>query len=213
MFQPNLFKGRAIFISGGGSGLGRSMALKFAELGSQIFIIGRREQPLKDVCEEIRRAGGSAGYATADVREPAAVESAVAAAFQQFGRIDTLVNNAAGNFMARTETLSANAFSAVVGIVLNGSFNCTQALAKHWIADKQGGNILNIVSTYAAANSGSGSQAPLSAAMKVASSAAYGIMSRSLIGARYGRSRRIFSVNLVITSSAAIVSSLAPDPR
>jgi NAD(P)-dependent dehydrogenase (short-subunit alcohol dehydrogenase family) len=155
MFQPTLFNNRAIFISGGGSGLGRSMALKFAELGAQIFIIGRREQPLKDVCEEIRRAGGSAGYATADVREPAAVESAVAAAFNQFGRIDTLVNNAAGNFMARTETLSPNAFNAVIGIVLNGSFNCTQALSKRWIADKQGGNILNIVTTYAAANSGS----------------------------------------------------------
>ena len=155
MFQPTLFNGRAIFISGGGSGLGRSMALKFAELGSQIFIIGRREQPLKNVCEEIRRAGGSAAYATADVREPAAVEAAAETAFNQFGRIDTLVNNAAGNFMARTETLSSNAFNAVIGIVLNGSFNCTQALAKRWIADKQGGNILNIVTTYAAANSGS----------------------------------------------------------
>ena len=77
------------------------------------------------------------------------------AAFQQFGRIDTLVNNAAGNFMARTETLSANAFNAVIGIVLNGSFNCTQTLAKRWIADKQGGNILSIVTTYAAANCGS----------------------------------------------------------
>src|ERR1700733_10763796 len=121
MFQPTLSKGRAIFLSGGGSGLGRSMALKFAELGSQIFVIGRREQPLKDACEEIRRDGGSAGYPTADVHEPAAVEAAVEAAFQQFGRIDTLVNNAAGNFMARTQTLSPNAFNAVVGIVLNGS--------------------------------------------------------------------------------------------
>ena len=155
MFQPTLFKNRAIFISGGGTGLGRSMALKFAELGAQIFIIGRREQPLKDTCEEIRRAGGSAAYGTADVREPAAVDAAVDAAFNQFGRIDSLVNNAAGNFMARTETLSANAFNAVVGIVLNGSFNCTQALGKRWIADKQGGNVLSIVTTYAAANCGS----------------------------------------------------------
>jgi NAD(P)-dependent dehydrogenase (short-subunit alcohol dehydrogenase family) len=155
MFQPDIFKARAILISGGGSGLGRSMALKFASLGSQIFVIGRREQPLKDVCEEIRRAGGSAGFASCDIREPAAVEAAVAAAYSQFGRIDSLVNNAAGNFMARTETLSANAFNAVVSIVLNGTFHCTQALAKRWIAEKQGGNILNIVTTYAAANSGS----------------------------------------------------------
>jgi NAD(P)-dependent dehydrogenase (short-subunit alcohol dehydrogenase family) len=155
MFQPDIFKDRAILISGGGSGLGRSMALKFASLGSQIFVIGRREQPLKDVCEEIRHAGGSAGFAPCDVRESAAVEAAVEAACAQFGRIDSLVNNAAGNFMARTETLSANAFNAVVSIVLNGTFHCTQALAKRWIADKQGGNVLNIVTTYASANCGS----------------------------------------------------------
>ena len=69
MFQPTLFKNSAIFISGGGTGLGRSMALKFAELGAQIFIIGRREQPLKDTCEEIRRAGGSAEIGRASCRE------------------------------------------------------------------------------------------------------------------------------------------------
>lgn len=155
MFQHDIFKDRAILISGGGSGLGRSMALKFAELGSQIFVIGRREQPLRDVCEEIRRAGGAAGFASCDVRDPAAVEAATEAAYAQFGRIDSLVNNAAGNFMARTETLSANAFNAVVSIVLNGTFHCTQALAKRWIAEKQSGNVLNIVTTYAAANCGS----------------------------------------------------------
>lgn len=155
MFQHDIFKDRAILISGGGSGLGRSMALKFAELGSQIFVIGRREQPLRDVCEEIRRAGGAAGFASCDVRDPAAVEAAAEAAYAQFGRIDSLVNNAAGNFMARTETLSANAFNAVVSIVLNGTFHCTQALAKRWIAEKQSGNVLNIVTTYAAANCGS----------------------------------------------------------
>jgi NAD(P)-dependent dehydrogenase (short-subunit alcohol dehydrogenase family) len=155
MFQHDIFKDRAILISGGGSGLGRSMAVKFAELGSRIFVIGRREQPLQDVCEEIRRAGGSAGFASCDVRDPAAVETAVAAGYAQLGRIDSLVNNAAGNFMARTETLSANAFNAVVSIVLNGTFHCTQALAKRWIAEKQGGNVLNIVTTYASANCGS----------------------------------------------------------
>jgi len=155
MFQHDIFKDRAILISGGGSGLGRSMAVKFAELGSRIFVIGRREQPLQDVCEEIRRTGGSAGFASCDVRDPAAVETAVAAGYAQLGRIDSLVNNAAGNFMARTETLSANAFNAVVSIVLNGTFHCTQALAKRWIAEKQGGNVLNIVTTYASANCGS----------------------------------------------------------
>jgi NAD(P)-dependent dehydrogenase (short-subunit alcohol dehydrogenase family) len=160
VFQNDLLKDRAIFITGGGSGLGRSMALRFAELGARIFIIGRREQPLMKVCDEIHRAGGAAAFATCDVRDPAAVETAAAAADQQYGRIDTLVNNAAGNFMARTETLSPNAFNAVVGIVLNGSFHCTQAFGKRWIAQKLAGNVLNIVTTYASANCGSGFVVP-----------------------------------------------------
>jgi NAD(P)-dependent dehydrogenase (short-subunit alcohol dehydrogenase family) len=160
VFQNDLLKDRAIFLTGGGSGLGRSMALRFAELGARMFIVGRREKPLMEVCDEIHRTGGSAAFATCDVREPAAVEAAAATADQQFGRIDTLVNNAAGNFMARTETLSANAFNAVVGIVLHGSFNCTQAFGKRWVAQKLGGNILSIVTTYAAANCGSGFVVP-----------------------------------------------------
>jgi NAD(P)-dependent dehydrogenase (short-subunit alcohol dehydrogenase family) len=160
MFQPEMFKGRAIFISGGGSGLGRSMALHFAKLGAKIFIIGRREEPLRNVCDEIANAGGTAAHTTCDVRDYAAVESAVQKAYDHCGRIDTLVNNAAGNFIARTEKLSPNAFNAVVGIVLNGTFHCTQAFAKKWIAEKQGGNVLNIVTTYAATNSGSGFVVP-----------------------------------------------------
>src|ERR1700722_18885493 len=160
MFQPEMFKGRAIFISGGGSGLGRSMALHFAKLGAKIFIIGPREEPLRNVCDEIANAGGTAAHTTCDVRDYAAVESAVQKAYDHFGRIDTLVNNAAGNFIARTEKLSPNAFNAVVVIVLNGTFHCTQAFAKKWIAEKQGGNVLNIVTTYAATNSGSGFVVP-----------------------------------------------------
>src|SRR5579859_4620430 len=160
MFQKEMLKGRAIFITGGGTGLGRSMAIRFAELGARIFIIGRREQPLMEVCDEIHRTGGSAAFATCDVRNPGEVEAAAAAADQQFGRIDTLINNAAGNFMARTESLSPNAFNAVVGIVLNGSFHCTQAFGKRWIAQKLGDNVLSIVTTYASANCGSGFVVP-----------------------------------------------------
>jgi NAD(P)-dependent dehydrogenase (short-subunit alcohol dehydrogenase family) len=160
MFQSDLLKGRAIFLTGGGSGLGRSMAIAFAKLGARMFLIGRREEPLKETCSEIRRLGGSAAFATCDVREFASVESAFAAAEEHLGEIDSLVNNAAGNFMARTEKLSPNAFNAVVGIVLNGTFHCTQAFAKRRIAKKSGGNILNITTTYAAANSGSGYVVP-----------------------------------------------------
>ena len=155
MFDKSMFKGRVIFLTGGGTGLGRSMALHFASLGARVFIAGRREEPLKEVCAEIQGAGGESGYATCDVRDYAAVEAAADKAYEKFGAIDTLVNNAAGNFIARTEKLSANAFNTVIGIVLNGSFHCTQAFGKRWIAAKSGGNILNIVTTYASTNAGS----------------------------------------------------------
>src|ERR1700686_1869305 len=155
-----MLKDRVIFLTGGGTGLGRSMALHFAMLGARMFLVGRREQPLKDVCDEIRRGGGSADFATCDVRDYGAVETAANLAYEKFGRIDTLINNAAGNFMARTEKLTPNAFNAVVGIVLNGTFHCTQVFAKKWIAEKLGGNGLNIVTTYTAANCGSGFVGP-----------------------------------------------------
>jgi NAD(P)-dependent dehydrogenase (short-subunit alcohol dehydrogenase family) len=155
LFQQDLLKGRAIFLTGGGTGLGKSMALRFASLGARVFLVGRREQPLLETCVEIRRAGGSAAFAICDVRDYAAVEAAAAKAYEQFGRIDTVINNAAGNFMARTEKLTPNAFNAVVGIVLNGSFHCTHAFGKRWIAEKLGGNVLSIVTTYASVNCGS----------------------------------------------------------
>ncbi|HYL47453.1 MAG TPA: SDR family oxidoreductase [Candidatus Limnocylindrales bacterium] len=164
MFQADLMKGRTILVTGGGTGLGRSMALRFAELGANLFLVARREQPLKETAEAIRAKGVRAAYAAADVRDFAAVGNALAAAEKEFerpfGGIDTLVNNAAGNFIARTEKLSPNAFNAVLGIVLQGSFHCTLALGRKWIAAKQPGNILNIVTTYAAVNSGSGYVVP-----------------------------------------------------
>src|SRR5260221_2763769 len=156
MFQPGLLKDRGIFLKGGGSGLGRSMAIRFAKLGARLFVVGRREEPLKSACDEIHRDGGSAAFATCDVRDYAAVEAAFSAAEAQFGEIDTLVNNAAGNFMARTEKLSPNAFNAVVGIVLNGTFHCTEAFAKRRIEKKLGGNSLHNTTTNWATNSGGG---------------------------------------------------------
>jgi NAD(P)-dependent dehydrogenase (short-subunit alcohol dehydrogenase family) len=160
MFQSDLLKDRAILLTGGGTGLGRSMALQFARLGARMFLIGRREEPLKETCAEIHRNGGAAAFLSCDVRDFNAVESAFAAAESHFGEIDSLVNNAAGNFMARTEKLSPNAFNAVLSIVLYGTFHCTQAFARRRIAKKLGGNILNITTTYAAANCGSGYVVP-----------------------------------------------------
>jgi len=160
MFQADLLKGRTILITGGGTGLGRSMALRFAELGANIFLAGRRVEPLVETSETIRAKGARAAYAPVDVRDFAAVEQMIAAAEKEFGGVDTLVNNAAGNFIARTEKLSPNAFNAVIGIVLQGTFHCTLALGRKWIAAKQPGNILNIVTTYASTNAGSGFVVP-----------------------------------------------------
>jgi NAD(P)-dependent dehydrogenase (short-subunit alcohol dehydrogenase family) len=154
MYKQDLLAGRVVVITGGGTGLGRSMALRMAELGAKIFLCGRREEPLREARDAITKAGGTAAWASCDVRDPASVEKMLAAAEQQVGAPDTLVNNAAGNFIARTETLSPNAFHAVVSIVLYGTFYCTQALAKRWIAAKQPGTVLNILTTYAETGSG-----------------------------------------------------------
>ncbi len=118
----------------------------------------------KQTATDIRAKGARAAWFSADIRDFAAVERALAAAEKEFGRpfggIDTLVNNAAGNFIARTEKLSPNAFNAVVGIVLHGAFHCTLALGRRWIAAKQPGTVLSIVTTYADANCGSGFVVP-----------------------------------------------------
>jgi NAD(P)-dependent dehydrogenase (short-subunit alcohol dehydrogenase family) len=160
MFQPNLLAGRTIFITGGGTGLGRAMSTRMAELGAQMFLVARREEPLRETRDAIRAKGGKCAYAPADVRDFAAVESAVAAAEKAFGAVDTLINNAAGNFIARTEKLSPNAFAAVTGIVLQGTFHCTLALGRKWIAARKPGTVLSIATTYAAANCGSGFVVP-----------------------------------------------------
>lgn len=154
MFQPDLFKGQTILITGGGTGLGRSMAFRFAGLGANLFLAARREEPLRQTAEDIRGKGGRAGWATGDVRDFAAIEKIVESACKEFGRVDALVNNAAGNFVCPSERLSPNAFNAVVSIVLTGSFHCTLALGRRWIAEKQPGTVLSILATYVWTGSG-----------------------------------------------------------
>jgi NAD(P)-dependent dehydrogenase (short-subunit alcohol dehydrogenase family) len=146
---PGLLRGKSAWITGGGSGLGRAMALRFAELGASVALSGRQAEPLEGTARAIRQAGGTAVCAPCDVRDPAAVQAALELLLAERGRLDILVNNAAGNFLSRSEELSPNGFAAVVGIVLHGTFHCTRAAGNHWIRSRTPGTVLNIVTTYA----------------------------------------------------------------
>ena len=153
MFKEDLLKEKTIIVTGGGTGLGKSMAARFGELGANLVIASRREQVIQDAADELRKTGADVLGIPCDVRDPANVKEMVDAAKNKFGKIDVLLNNAAGNFISPTENLSPNGFKAVVDIVLNGTFNCTHAVGKEMIADG-GGSILNIVTTYAWTGSG-----------------------------------------------------------
>ncbi len=149
VLAPGSLTGRVAWITGGGTGLGRAMALRFSALGASIGVCGRRREPLDAVVAEIAARGGRAAAATCDVRDPDAVDAAVAQVTEALGPIDILVNNAAGNFLCPSEELSPNGFAAVVGIVLHGTFHCTRAMGRRWIAERRSGSILNIAATYA----------------------------------------------------------------
>ena len=145
MFQPDLLKGKTALITGGGSGIGRGIGLALAAHGCNVAIIGRRAERLDAAAKEIRARGVQAAAIPADVRDPAAVEQAVEQAAALAGRLDILVNNAAGNFLCRAEDLSPNGFGAVVDIDLKGTFHASKAALPH--LKTRGGVVLNISST------------------------------------------------------------------
>ncbi|MBD0416717.1 SDR family oxidoreductase [Oryzicola mucosus] len=152
MFEHGLLKGKKILITGGGSGLGKSFGARMAKLGAEIVICGRRAEVLQATAEEFRVASGAKVTTyICDVRDAVSVEAMFDAIWQD-GPLDGLINNAAGNFIARTETLSPRAIDSVLNIVLHGTFYCTVAAGKRWIAEKRPGTVLSIVS--AAANAG-----------------------------------------------------------
>ncbi|MDP9018929.1 MAG: SDR family oxidoreductase [Candidatus Eremiobacteraeota bacterium] len=134
-------------ITGGGSGLGRSMALAFAGQGATVCVIGRRQEALDETVGLVAAQGGKAFGLSADVRDAARVQAVVDETIERAGSLDVLVNNAAGNFVAPSETLSPNGFKAVVDIVLNGTFYCSRAAFEG--LKKSRGSILNIIATYA----------------------------------------------------------------
>ncbi|WP_242888323.1 SDR family oxidoreductase [Actinomadura litoris] len=141
--------GRAYLVTGGGSGIGAATALHLARLGASVTVLGRRKEPLETVAAEVERQGGHALAFPADVRDPDAVQAGVAAGLDRFGRIDGLVNNAAGNFVTPAESLSPNGWRAVVDIVLNGTWNCTSAVARAMIEAGTPGAVVSVIATYA----------------------------------------------------------------
>lgn len=152
MFDPGLLSGRSILVTGGGSGLGLAMAKACGAHGASVTIAGRKRERLEEAATEIAaaaRAGGAVAFFAADVRDPEQVEALVAQAVSRFGKLDGLVNNAAGNFLAFSEKLTPNGFDAVVRTVLHGSVNCTLAVGRHLLARKAAGTIVSIVTTYA----------------------------------------------------------------
>ena len=153
MFKTDLFKGKTIVITGGGTGLGKSMANRFAELGANLVITSRRKEVIQETSEELKSNGVDVLPIPCDVRDPEQVENMAKRAIGLFKKIDILINNAAGNFISPTENLSSNAFKTIVDIVLNGTFHCTQSFGKH-MRKMKNGVILNIVTTYAWTGSG-----------------------------------------------------------
>jgi len=141
--------GKNVWITGGGTGLGRAMALRFAELGARVGLSGRRVEPLAETRDTIVAAGGTAAIAPCDVRRSKQVDEAHATLSEALGPLDSLVNNAAGNFLCPAEELSDGGFTVIVDIVLKGTFYCTRKCGQDWIGSKRSGSVLNILTPYA----------------------------------------------------------------
>ena len=161
MLRDDALSGKTIIVTGGGTGLGRAMSTYFLKLGANVVITSRKMDVLLKTAAEmeqeaaISNKGGAKVLAVqCDVRNPEEVQEVLKKTLEPFGQVHGLLNNAAGNFISPTERLSANAFSTIIDIVLKGTANCTMAVGKHWIKEKQAGTILNIVTTYAFTGSG-----------------------------------------------------------
>ncbi|HWP83583.1 MAG TPA: 2,4-dienoyl-CoA reductase [Terriglobia bacterium] len=149
MLPANTLQGQVAIITGGGTGLGRAMALEFARLGAKIVIASRNPEHLEPTVVELKGTGCEAISVVTDIRDPAQVDHMIQKAKERFGAVDILVNNAAGNFICKAEDLSPNGWRVVVDIVLNGTFFCSRAAGKEMITSGRGGKILNVLASYA----------------------------------------------------------------
>ncbi|WP_276359030.1 SDR family oxidoreductase [Daejeonella sp. H1SJ63] len=162
MLRDHALQGKTIIVTGGGTGLGRAMSTYFLKLGANVVITSRKINVLTQTAQEMESEALSADKnnhakvlaVQCDVRKPEEVDEVLKQTLETFGQVNGLLNNAAGNFISPTERLSANAFSTIIDIVLKGSANCTMAVGKHWIKEKQAGTVLNIITTYAFTGSG-----------------------------------------------------------
>lgn len=153
--QKDALKGKTVVVTGGGTGLGKAMSTYFSELGANVVISSRKLEVLEETAKEIQAKTGNPVLPVAcDIRSTEEIKLMREKAEEIFGRVDVLVNNAAGNFISPTERLSANAFSTIIDIVLKGTVNCTLEFGKRWIENKQAASVLNIVTTYAFTGSG-----------------------------------------------------------
>lgn len=155
MLKDNALQDKTIVVTGGGTGLGKSMATYYSKLGANVVITSRKLDVLEKTAAEISSETKNEVLAVAcDVRKEDEIKAMLEQTLTKFGRVDGLLNNAAGNFISPTERLSPKAFGVIIDIVLKGTINCTMVLGKHWIEQKQKGNVVNIVTTYASTGSG-----------------------------------------------------------
>lgn len=155
MLKDNALQGKTIVVTGGGTGLGKSMATYFSVLGANVVITSRKMDVLELAASEIsEKTGGKVLPVACDVRKEDDVQNLLKATLERFGQVDGLLNNAAGNFISPTERLSPKAFGIILDIVLKGTVNCTLIFGKHWIDTKSHATVLSIVTTYATTGSG-----------------------------------------------------------
>lgn len=205
MFKDDLLKGKTILITGGGTGLGLAMSHKIASYGAKVWIAGRRQEKLDSAQKELEQHGGEVRTHSCDIRDPESVEQMLTAIWDD-GGLDALVNNAAGNFAAPSESLSHRAVDAVLGTVLHGTTYITLGCGRRWLKEERQANVLSIVTTYASTGSGW----VLPSAMGKAGVLA---MTRSLAVEWGGRGIRLNAIAPGPFPTKGATERLAPDPR